>query len=1010
MEYKYDVFISYSRKDSMVVDRICQELDKCDIKYFIDRKGLSGGGQFPIELEDAINDSKVVLFIASNNSYQSKFTIGEITYAFNRKEKGSIIPYVIDNSDLLTVKGLSLMLGDANILNILEHPIETVLMGDIHKRLEQRNTDDTVEATERTVKPLISSDFSDNLRAGDALYENKQYKEAKASYQVAEKYASTSTTPSISQLRCKIAECAYKIFIAKNNETEVDAIKLAAIEAEATKYYALTQDYDADSLFFLGDIAEFGKSKNKELAFKRYLEAAQKGSKLAVKRIKTEIEQLESDADNFLNSQDYEKALHLYYQAIKLGSDHKYYEFAKTLYELGDFKKAHNWFQKASEQKNMEALFYLGIMHKQGVGVDVNAEEAFDYLYEAAQLGHVLAEIEVSKVLFSRGEIVNAKIWLRKAAEQGNAQAQYEYAKSIDDRDGAVNWYEKAAEQGVTEAMMEVADYWNGTEKHTLAIIWYRKAFERETPGAKEKLLRALTYQASSYDIGDGNEDSLLELYLEAAELGDNLHYKDIADLYIFEWVKLSDEKFARSQIAQAIENEDIKNFIKKGKRFNQGHRFREEAKKWYLKAAEQGNEKAQYCLAIICHIDSPNIVFMIGDETEKWLLEAAKNGHILAQHELAYVYADFYQQKKSAREWLITYADKGNAEAQYYIGCIYEKRQSTQNKAFEYILKSANQDYIEALLKIAQMYEVGKGITANLFLASKYYLRAIELGHNNIDFSLKVALLLQKVNNEKAAIKLYRNVIKTEENPEAIFQLAQMISEGRGTETNFKEALGLLEKVPDSKKGDEYYRLKKHIETKQQEEFLIKVEEERDARSLVKLGHNSKDLSEKIKWFRKGIECGATISDIGFSIDGNYKILYEIGNSYYYGYEPHRSIHKDYKKSAECYKLVSSVLSSDNPIRYAAFLRLSYLHWKGLGVKKDKKLSLKYFLTGISMVLCYLMIALVICLIFYILNILRRPNFDVLVMGLSPLILVMMAAYELYSIIKVWRKCKMYI
>ena len=319
-------------------------------------------------------------------------------------------------------------------------------------------------------------------------------------------------------------------------------------------------------------------------------------------------------------------------------------------------------------------------------------------------------------------------------------------------------------------------------------------------------------------------------------------------------------------------------------------------------------------------------------------------------------------------------------------------------------------------------MYEEGKGTTANLRLASKYYLRAIELGENKIDFSLRVALLLQKVNNDKAAIKLYRDIVKVENNPEALFQLAQMISEGRGTETNFKEALGLLDKIPNSKKNDEYYGLKKYIETKQQEEFLIKIEEERDIRSLIKLGHDSKDMPEKIKWYRKAIECGANISAIGLhdfrNLDNQYIIEYEIGNSYYYGYEDHSCIHKDYKKSAECYERVSSGLRGKNPIRYAAFLRLSYLHWKGLGVKKDIKLTLKYLISGISMALCYLMIFIVLNIIWYIMAIwngqelltMLKTDIPFLCLWSLSLSIVMIAVHELYSIIKVWKKCKKYL
>ena len=42
----YDVFISYSRKDTAIADKICKALDKAGITYFIDRKGINGGMEF----------------------------------------------------------------------------------------------------------------------------------------------------------------------------------------------------------------------------------------------------------------------------------------------------------------------------------------------------------------------------------------------------------------------------------------------------------------------------------------------------------------------------------------------------------------------------------------------------------------------------------------------------------------------------------------------------------------------------------------------------------------------------------------------------------------------------------------------------------------------------------------------------------------------------------------------------------------------------------------------------
>lgn len=126
---QYDVFISYSRKDTAIADEICKAFDLAGISYFIDRKGLPGGFEFPEELAKAILNSDIMLFLASNNSYSSKFTNNEITFAFNEKEKGSILPYIIDESQLPIT--LRFIFAGVNIRNIKEHPISSILVDDI---------------------------------------------------------------------------------------------------------------------------------------------------------------------------------------------------------------------------------------------------------------------------------------------------------------------------------------------------------------------------------------------------------------------------------------------------------------------------------------------------------------------------------------------------------------------------------------------------------------------------------------------------------------------------------------------------------------------------------------------------------------------------------------------------------------------------------------------------------------------------------------------------------------
>ena len=129
----HEVFISYSRKDMAVADRICKAFDEAGITYFIDRQGIGGGFEFPEVLANAIIECKVVLYLASHNSYASKFTNAELTFAFNEKSKNSVLPYIIDGSSM--PPALRLVFAGVNWRNIKDHPIETTLVADILRML-----------------------------------------------------------------------------------------------------------------------------------------------------------------------------------------------------------------------------------------------------------------------------------------------------------------------------------------------------------------------------------------------------------------------------------------------------------------------------------------------------------------------------------------------------------------------------------------------------------------------------------------------------------------------------------------------------------------------------------------------------------------------------------------------------------------------------------------------------------------------------------------------------------
>lgn len=134
-----DIFISYCRKDTEVANIICEALDRAGITFFIDRQGIGGGQEFPAILADAICESKLFLYLASNNSYESKYTDSEITFAFNEKPRETILPYIIDNSEL--PRHLRLVFANIQWRKMNEHPIESVLIPDLRILLNKIDSD-----------------------------------------------------------------------------------------------------------------------------------------------------------------------------------------------------------------------------------------------------------------------------------------------------------------------------------------------------------------------------------------------------------------------------------------------------------------------------------------------------------------------------------------------------------------------------------------------------------------------------------------------------------------------------------------------------------------------------------------------------------------------------------------------------------------------------------------------------------------------------------------------------
>jgi TPR repeat protein len=156
-----------------------------------------------------------------------------------------------------------------------------------------------------------------------------------------------------------------------------------------------------------------------------------------------------------------------------------------------------------AKQGKASAQYCLGVCYKNGLGVSKDLGEAVKWFRKAAEQGDASAQYCLG-VCYKNGEGVSkdfeeAVKWFRKAAEQGDANAQtmlgacYCNGEGVSkDLEEAVKWFRKAAEQGDANAQNNLGDcYYNGegvSEDFEEAVKWYRKAAEQGNADAQNNL------------------------------------------------------------------------------------------------------------------------------------------------------------------------------------------------------------------------------------------------------------------------------------------------------------------------------------------------------------------------------------------------------------------------------------------------------------------------------------------------------------------------------------------
>ena len=240
--------------------------------------------------------------------------------------------------------------------------------------------------------------------------------------------------------------------------------------------------------------------------------------------------------------EDDAQAILWFRKAAEQGDADAQYDLGVLYYEghgvPQDYAQSARWFRKAAEQGDADAQYNLGVWYEEGENQGVPQDDTQAAFWRRKIMAW---RAYINSVDFHNSEhwrYTQAEFWYRKAAEQGNADAQESLGRLYDSDQGgfhdyeqAAFWYRKAADQGNSNAEYMLGNLYlegDGVPQYdTEAAAWYRKAAEQGNADAQESLGRL-------YEKGQGLPKDYAEAYfwldLAAAGKRDASDEQDASD------------------------------------------------------------------------------------------------------------------------------------------------------------------------------------------------------------------------------------------------------------------------------------------------------------------------------------------------------------------------------------------------------------------------------------------------------------------------------------------------
>lgn len=349
-------------------------------------------------------------------------------------------------------------------------------------------------------------------------------------------------------------------------------------------------------------------------------------------------------------------------------------------YEKGEgvkqnFEKAIYWYTKAAEQNNILSQYSLGEFYLEGKVVPKNIEKAIYWYKQAAKQNDADAQFELGLIYYDDDHTLTNKAkafyWLERAANKNKKMAQAIIGEMYKEGIGV-----EKSEYFSKFWLKQVANS-HGIYRTALCQLAELYTSENSSLDENEKALDIYT------ELLNTEESENTRCYIE----GKSAYQVKLGKIYSNE-TELNNVKLAAEWYTKAASNNNKHGQFFLATAYWEGmgvNLNKEKAIYWYQKSADNGFYPAKMIL-------SPTYVllgnqYLKGDgviqnylEAKKWFLKAAEdknNPNQSAQFKLGWMNTHGYGAPKNysnALYWYSKVANRGDTSAQYNLGVLYNK------------------------------------------------------------------------------------------------------------------------------------------------------------------------------------------------------------------------------------------------------------------------------------------------------------------------------------------------